>query len=460
MISHQWTPNSWRTKPQYQMPMYPDEVKLAQVEATLASYPPLVFAGEARALKNKLAQVARGEAFLLQGGDCAESFQEFSSTTIRDNFRVLMQMAVILTYGEKKPIVKVGRVAGQFAKPRSQDSETRGSETLPSYRGDIINGHDFDLKSRTPDPDRMIRAYVQAASTLNLIRAFAQGGYADLNQVHAWNLNFVRQNSQASRYEDLARRLDEALAFMRAIGLTSESSPQIKEVEFYTSHEALLLPYEEALTRQDSTTARLAEGHKGDWYDCSAHMLWVGERTRQLDGAHVEFLRGVENPIGLKCGPSMTADELIQLIDKLNPKNEAGRLTLITRMGQDQIEKRLLPLIRRVQCEGRNVIWCCDPMHGNTITTNNGYKTRPFESVLLEMKKFFEIHRSEGSYAGGVHFELTGKDVVECTGGVQEITDATLAEGMYETLCDPRLNATQALELAFQLVERNSNPFQ
>jgi len=450
-----WTPHSWRNMAKHQIPHYSDPGKLAEVEATLSGYPPLVFAGEARALKTKLAQVCRGEAFLLQGGDCAESFQEFRSNTIRDNFRILMQMAVILTFGEKRPIVKVGRVAGQFAKPRSNDFEVRGKESLPSYRGDIINGYDFNLTSRTPDPERMIRAYVQAASTLNLIRAFAQGGYADLNHVHAWNLDFVRKSSQSYRYESIASRLDEALAFMRAIGLTSATTPQIKEVEFYTSHEALLLYYEQALTRQDSTTARHDLGYQGDWYDCSAHMLWIGERTRQPDGAHVEFLRGVKNPIGLKCGPTMTPDELMVLVDKLNPENEEGRLTLITRMGYEKVNKGLAPLLRKIKAEGRNVVWSCDPMHGNTITTTNGYKTRPFKFVLDEVKSFFDVHEAEGTYAGGVHFELTGKDVVECIGGDQEITAETLAEGLYETLCDPRLNATQALELAFQLVNRN-----
>jgi 3-deoxy-7-phosphoheptulonate synthase len=456
MKSAVWTPETWKTKKKNQIPEYADQAKLKQVEETLASYPPLVFAGEARQLKAKLAQVSEGKAFLLQGGDCAESFNEFRANTIRDTFRILLQMAVVLTFGEKVPVVKVGRVAGQFAKPRSNNDEVRDGKTLPSYRGDIINGYDFNEASRIPDPERMIRAYVQSASTLNLLRAFSQGGYADLNQVHAWNLDFVAKSAAASRYESIAKRLDETLAFMAAMGITNQTTPQIKEVEFYTSHEALLLHYEQALTRRDSTTARYQDGYEGDWYDCSAHMLWIGERTRQPDGAHIEFLSGVKNPIGLKCGPNMSPDDLLLLIDRLNPNNEAGRLTLITRMGYDNVDKKLPALIRKVQREGRKVVWCCDPMHGNTITTQNGYKTRPFQNILNEVKNFNDVHKAEGSYAGGVHFELTGKDVVECIGGDQEITQEHLAEGMYETLCDPRLNATQALELAFQLCDRQT----
>jgi 3-deoxy-7-phosphoheptulonate synthase len=446
-----WNPDSWRSRPISQMPKYPDESKVAEVEARLATYPPLVFAGEARQLKARLAQVAEGKAFLLQGGDCAESFSDFRANSIRDNFRVLLQMAVVLSFNAKLPVIKVGRVAGQFAKPRSNDTETRNGVTLPTYRGDIINGFDFTPEARIPDPERMERAYVQSASTLNLLRAFAHGGYADLHQVHAWNLGFVKKSAQNAHYEYVAKRLDETLAFMAAMGITSESSPQIREAEFYTSHEALLLHYEQALTRRDSTTARADEGYEGDWYDCSAHMLWIGERTRDPEGAHVEFLRGVRNPLGLKCGPKMSPDELIRLVDVLNPRNEPGRLTLITRMGHDKIESSLPPLIRRIRSEGRNVVWCCDPMHGNTISTQNGYKTRPFESILAEVRRFFAVHHAEGSYAGGVHFELTGKDVVECIGGDQAITEAHLAEGSYETLCDPRLNASQSLELAFQL---------
>tara|TARA_B100001971_G_scaffold215007_1_gene256350 strand:- start:5790 stop:7169 length:1380 start_codon:yes stop_codon:yes gene_type:complete len=453
MSKGKWSPETWREKEKRQIPEYPDQEKLKDVEKTLSQYPPLVFAGEARQLKGRLAQVCNGEAFLLQGGDCAESFGEFNSAVIRDNLRILLQMAVILTFGEQKPVVKVGRVAGQFAKPRSSDEETKDGITLPSYRGDIINGHAFNEESRIPDPERMIRGYVQSSATMNLLRALSQGGYADLHQVHAWNLEFVKKSAQSKRYEKMASRLDETLAFMQAIGITGDTSPQIRESEFYTSHEALLLNYEQALTRRDSTTARPEDGYEGDWYDCSAHMLWIGERTRQPDGAHVEFLRGVKNPIGLKCGPTMTPDDLMVLVDKLNPRNEPGRLTLITRMGEELISSKLVHLIRRIKSEGRNVVWSCDPMHGNTLTTPNGYKTRKFETILKEVRGFNEVHKAEGTYAGGVHFELTGKDVVECLGGGQNITHAELAKGAYKTLCDPRLNATQALELAFQLVE-------
>lgn len=453
MSKGKWSPDTWREKEKRQIPEYPNQEKLKDVEKTLSQYPPLVFAGEARQLKGRLAQVCNGEAFLLQGGDCAESFGEFNSAVIRDNLRILLQMAVILTFGEQKPVVKVGRVAGQFAKPRSSDEETKDGITLPSYRGDIINGHAFNEESRIPDPERMIRGYVQSSATMNLLRALSQGGYADLHQVHAWNLEFVKKSAQSKRYEKMASRLDETLAFMQAIGITGETSPQIRESEFYTSHEALLLNYEQALTRRDSTTARPEDGYEGDWYDCSAHMLWIGERTRQPDGAHVEFLRGVKNPIGLKCGPTMTPDDLMVLVDKLNPRNEPGRLTLITRMGEELISSKLVHLIRRIKSEGRNVVWSCDPMHGNTLTTPNGYKTRKFETILKEVRGFNEVHKAEGTYAGGVHFELTGKDVVECLGGGQNITHAELAKGAYKTLCDPRLNATQALELAFQLVE-------
>ncbi len=453
MSKGKWSPETWREKEKRQIPEYPDQEKLKDVEKTLSQYPPLVFAGEARQLKGRLAQVCNGEAFLLQGGDCAESFGEFNSAVIRDNLRILLQMAVILTFGEQKPVVKVGRVAGQFAKPRSSDEETKDGITLPSYRGDIINGHAFNEESRIPDPERMIRGYVQSSATMNLLRALSQGGYADLHQVHAWNLEFVKKSAQSKRYEKMASRLDETLAFMQAIGITGDTSPQIRESEFYTSHEALLLNYEQALTRRDSTTARPEDGYEGDWYDCSAHMLWIGERTRQPDGAHVEFLRGVKNPIGLKCGPTMSPDDLMVLVDKLNPRNEPGRLTLITRMGEELISSKLVHLIRKIKSEGRNVVWSCDPMHGNTLTTPNGYKTRKFETILKEVRGFNEVHKAEGTYAGGVHFELTGKDVVECLGGGQNITHAELAKGAYKTLCDPRLNATQALELAFQLVE-------
>jgi len=448
-LNLEWSPSSWRKKIQTQIPRYPDEKKLLEVEKKLSGFPPLIFAGEARRLKHKLAEVSAGKAFLLQGGDCAESFDEFNTVTIKDNLRILLQMAIVLTFGQKLPVVKVGRIAGQFAKPRSSEVETHEGKTLCSYRGDIINGLAFNEKSRTPDPERMIRAYIQAASTLNLLRAFVQGGYADLHQVHFWNLDFVKKSSQASRYETIAGRLDDALSFMEAIGIKSENTPQIRETEFFTSHEALLLPYEEAMTRRDSTTVQ--GEYLGDWYDCAAYMLWIGDRTRNLDGVYVEFLRGVGNPLGLKCGLMLSSEELMILIDKLNPKNEAGRLTLITRMGAEKIEKKLLPLLRKVKEEGRNVVWCCDPMHGNTMTTENGYKTRIFDNILLEVTNFKLLLKSEGLYPGGVHFELTGKDVVECLGGDQDITPEKLEEGLYETLCDPRLNATQALELAFHL---------
>lgn len=436
-----WAPHSWRQKPVTQMPTYADEAELARIEAKLSHYPPLVFAGETRRLQTRLEQVAIGQAFLLHGGDCAESFANLTENVIRDNFRILLQMAIILTFVSQKHIVKVGRVAGQYAKPRSSDTEKRNGLSLPSYRGDIINGFAFNKEDRKPDPARMERAYFQAAATLNLLRAFAQGGFANLNQVHAWNLDFVYQSPQAARYDKLAQKLDESLAFMSALGIDSQ---ELHGVEFYTSHEALLLPYEEALTRHDSDQ---------NWYDCSAHFLWAGERTRQLDGAHVEFLRGIQNPIGFKCSASMKPDDLISLIDVLNPKNTPGRLTIITRMGHDKIRATLPALIERVKKEGRQVVWCSDPMHGNTITLSNSYKTRHFEHILKEVHEFLAIHQECGSYAGGMHFEMTGANVVECTGGDQEITEAHLAEGLYETLCDPRLNAHQALELAFGLVK-------
>ena len=444
-MADRWTPESWRSKPAMQMPDYGDAAALAAAEAQLGRFPPLVFAGEARSLKADLANVARGDAFLLQGGDCAESFAEFHPDKIRDTFRVMLQMAVALTFGSSTPVVKVGRVAGQFAKPRSSATETVDGVELPSYRGDIVNGFEFDGPSRRPDPERMVRAYNQAAATLNLLRAFAQGGYADLHKVHQWTLGFVGRSDQGERYEDMANRIDEALQFMAACGVTSETTPAIRETEFYTSHEALLLPYEQALTRVDSTT--------GDWYDVSAHMLWIGDRTRQPGGAHVEFLRGVKNPIGLKCGPSLDPDELIRLIDILNPEDEPGRLTLIARMGSDTVDDGLPPLLRRVKEEGRTVIWACDPMHGNTVKSSTGYKTRPFDRILAEVRAFFDIHQAEGTQPGGVHFEMTGEEVTECTGGAQAITDDGLSL-RYHTACDPRLNATQALELAFLIAEK------
>jgi 3-deoxy-7-phosphoheptulonate synthase len=443
-MATKWRPDSWRGMPIKQVPDYPDEQALAAVEETLRNFPPLVFAGEARRLKAALRDVADGKAFLLQGGDCAESFAEFHPNNIRDTFRVLLQMAVVLTYGAACPVVKVSRMAGQFAKPRTADTEMQDGVTLPAYRGDIVNGMEFDAGARVPDPQRMMRAYSQAAATLNLLRAFAQGGYADLHRVHSWNQGFVASSPAGARYQEMADRLSETLDFMAAVGLTSETTPQIRETDFYTSHEALLLSYEQALTRIDSTS--------GDWYDCSAHMLWVGDRTRQPEGAHVEFLRGVKNPIGLKCGPTLPVDDLLRLIDTLNPENEPGRLTLIARMGADKVEAKLPTLIRAVQREGRKVVWCCDPMHGNTITSTTGYKTRQVDRILAEVRGFFAVHEAEGSYAGGVHFEMTGQDVTECIGGAQAITETGLAD-RYHTHCDPRLNASQALELAFLLAE-------
>ena len=440
-----WSPSSWREKPILQVPDYPDQEALAAVERQISKYPPLVFAGEARNLKRSLAQVAAGKAFLLQGGDCAESFHEFHPDAIRDTFKVMLQMAVVLTFGASCPVVKVARMAGQFAKPRSGPTEKQGDVELPSYRGDIINGIEFTKAARTPDPQRILSAYHQAASTLNLLRAFAQGGFADLHRVQRWNNDFVADSAQGHRYQEMAARIQEALSFMEACGLTSENVPQLRETELYTSHEALLLPYEQAMTRVDSTT--------GDWYDTSAHMVWIGDRTRQPDHAHVEFARGVKNPLGMKCGPSLNPDEMLRLIDMLNPENEPGRLTLIVRMGADKVEQGLPPLIRAVEREGRHVVWSCDPMHGNTIKAPSGYKTRPFDRILAEVRGFFAVHRAEGTHAGGVHFEMTGKDVTECLGGAQEISDTDLQD-RYHTHCDPRLNASQALELAFLIAEQ------
>ena len=439
-----WTPQTWRTKPIEQVPTYADADKLAAVEDQLRSYPPLVFAGEARSLKKALARVSQGEAFLLHGGDCAESFAEFHPNTIRDTFRVLLQMAVVLTFGSGVPVVKVGRMAGQFAKPRSAPTETIGDVTLDSYRGDMVNGMAFDPAVRTPDPGRLVQGYNQSAATLNLLRAFAQGGYADLHKVHQWNLGFVADSPLGDRYEDIANRLSETLNFMEACGLTAETTPQIRETEFYTSHEALLLTYEEAMTRVDSIS--------GDWYDTSAHMLWIGDRTRQIENAHIEFMRGISNPIGMKVGPTTDPDQLIRVIDTLNPKNEAGRLTLITRMGAEKAGDLLPPIVRRVTAEGRNVVWISDPMHGNTVKASTGYKTRHVDSILDEVRTFFAVHRAEGSNPGGVHFEMTGQDVTECVGGAHAVTEANLQD-RYHTHCDPRLNAKQALELAFLLAE-------
>jgi len=439
-----WTRESWRSKPIVQVPDYNDAAALADVEQRLQGFPPLVFAGEARSLRKALGDVADGRSFLLQGGDCAESFAEFHPDNIRDTFRVLLQMAVVLTFGAGVPIVKLGRMAGQFAKPRSAPTETIDGVELPSYRGDMVNGMDFTPESREPDPERLVRVYNQSASTLNLLRAFSQGGYADLHKVHQWTLGFVSDSAQGEKYQDLADRIQEALAFMDACGITSDAVPRMRETDFYTSHEALLLNYEEALTRMDSTTGRM--------YACSAHFLWIGERTRQLDHAHVEFLRGVDNPIGFKAGPTMEADDLLQMIDTLNPKNEAGRITVITRMGADKLRDNLPRLIQAVQREGKKVVWSCDPMHANTEKSSTGYKTRRFDNILKEVRSFFEVHRGEGSHAGGVHFEMTGQDVTECVGGAQAITEASLGD-RYHTHCDPRLNANQALELAFLVAE-------
>ena len=445
MPTDTWTPTSWRSKPISQVPAYPDSDKLKSAEAQIQKFPPLVFAGEARDLKHQLAEVAHGNAFLLQGGDCAESFAEHGADHIRDFFRVFLQMAVVLTHGASKPVVKVGRIAGQFAKPRSADTETIDGVTLPSYRGDIINDIAFTEASRIPDPERLLLAYRQSAATLNLLRAFASGGYADLTRVHEWTMGFMKGTSAYPRFEELAKKIDDAIDFMRALGLTPDNTPSLRETKFYTSHEALLLGYEEALTRRDSIT--------GDYYATSGHMLWIGDRTRQPDGAHVEYFAGIRNPVGIKCGPSLSSDDLNRLLDKLNPLNEAGRITLIGRFGSDKVADHLPRLIETVQQGGRMVVWCSDPMHGNTIKASNGYKTRPFDRVLSEVKSFFDVHRSMGTYPGGIHIEMTGDDVTECTGGgVSAVTEADLSD-RYHTYCDPRLNASQALELAFLVAE-------
>ncbi len=444
-MSKNWSPESWRSKPVVQVPEYHDPSALLAAEDKLKNYPPLVFAGEARNLRAQIADVAEGKAFMLQGGDCAESFAEFHPNNIRDTFRVLLQMAVVLTFASGKPVVKVGRLAGQFAKPRSSDFEEQNGVKLPSYRGDMVNDMLFSEEARAPDPGRMIQAYNQSAATLNLLRAFAQGGYANLEEVHRWNLEFVSSGEQAKKYAQLADRIDEAMTFMAACGLTPEAAPQLRETDFYTSHEALLLGYEEAMTRIDSTS--------GDWYDTSAHMVWIGDRTRQLDSGHVEFMRGIANPIGLKTGPSQTPDGLLALIDTLNPDNDPGRLVLISRMGHEKVEEILPNLVRAVHSEGKNVVWICDPMHGNTIKAQSGYKTRPFEQIIQEVNGFFGVHDAEGTHAGGIHIELTGQNVTECTGGAQAITDEGLSD-RYNTHCDPRLNASQSLELAFFVGER------
>lgn len=441
-----WSTSSWREKPRIQMPDYPDQAALQAVEAQLARYPVLVFGGEARRLKKHLAAAGRGEAFLLQGGDCAESFEQFSSNAIRDTFKVMLQMAIVLTHGAKVPVIKLGRMAGQFAKPRSANMETVDGVELPSYRGDIINDLDFTAQARIPNPEKMLRAYTQAAATLNLIRAFSTGGYADVHQVHGWTLGFT-DSDRASKYREVANRISDTLDFMAAAGVNSDTAHTLQSVEFYTSHESLLLEYEQALCRQDSLT--------DEWLAGSGHMIWIGDRTRQPDGAHVEFASGVLNPIGLKCGPSMTSEDLKLLMAKLNPKNEEGRLTLIARFGAGSVGEHLPRLIKTVQEEGANVVWTCDAMHGNTIKSSTGYKTRPFDSVLREVREFFGVHAAEGTVPGGVHFEMTGQDVTECTGGVRAVSDEDLSD-RYHTACDPRLNASQSLELAFLVAEELS----
>lgn len=439
-----WSPSSWRARPLRQLPAYPDAAALAGAEGQLAAWPTLVEPGETEALRGQLAAVARGEAFLLQGGDCAESFDELGSETVRGTFRVLLQMAVVLTYAAACPVVKVGRIAGQFAKPRSSDTETQGGITLPSYRGDIVNGASFDAAARQPDPQRLLRAYSHAAAVLNLLRALAQGGFADLHQVHRWTTDFVRASPQGERFEALADRITDCLAFMEACGFDAARTPQLHAVDFFTSHEALHLHYEQALTRRDEASGR--------WYGGSAHLLWLGERTRALDGAHVEYLRGIANPIGVKLGPKVEPGELRRLLERLDPERRPGRLLLITRMGAGVLPQRLPALLRALREDGRAPVWCCDPMHGNTVTSANGYKTRDFGNILAELRDFFAVHAAEGSHAGGVHVELTGADVTECRGGAQGLTDASLAE-RYRSACDPRLNGSQSLELAFLIAQ-------
>jgi len=437
-----WKPNSWRNYPVVQMPTYPDESKVNSVEAKLSFKPPLVFAGEVQVLKKSLALAEKGNAFILQGGDCAESFSQFSANGIRDTFKVLLQMAVILTYGSSIPIIKIGRIAGQFAKPRSSDVEIIDGIELPSYRGDMINDMEFNKTARQPDPQRLIDGYEQSAATLNLIRAFAQGGMANLEKVHEWTLGFLNNTPETDKYREIANRISESLNFMKACGLTSSSVPQLRETDFFTSHEALLLNYEEALTREDTITAE-----KG-WYATSAHLLWVGDRTRQFDHGHIEYLSGIQNPVGIKCGPSLEKDDLIRLLDKVNPNNETGKVVLICRMGSEKVNEHLPKLIKNIKANGKNVTWCCDPMHGNTIKASNGYKTRRVAEILNEVNNFFLVHKSEGTLPGGVHFEMTGSNVTECLGGANEVKESDLGS-RYHTHCDPRLNGSQSLELAF-----------
>ena len=445
-----WKPNSWRNKPAKHIPEYADQDKLNNVLKELSNFPPLVFAGESRSLKEHLIKVCEGKAFLLQGGDCAESFAEFHPNNIRDFFKLLLQMSLVLTVSSGLPVIKLGRIAGQFSKPRSSPTEVIDGVELPSYLGDNINSMNFDAESRRPDPERLLKAYSQSASTLNLLRAFSQGGFADLNKVHLWNMSFVKENAK-EKYKQVEQKVTDAIAFMNACGITSENNRRLRTVNFYTSHEALLLPVEEAMTRVDSTT--------GEYHDTSAHFLWIGDRTRQLDGGHVEFCRGIKNPLGVKCGPTSDPEEIVKLTEVLNPENEAGKITLIARFGHEKVEKHLPSLIRTVKKAGRNVIWSCDPMHGNTVKASTGYKTRPFENIITETKKFFQVHDSEGTFAGGLHIEMTGQNVTECIGGAQNITDKDLSS-RYHTHCDPRLNANQALELAFLIseeIKKNSN---
>jgi len=445
-----WQPNSWRKFPIKQQPTYDDQELLKKVEAELAGYPPLIFAGEARNLKRELAKAGRGEAFIVQGGDCAESFADFNAEIIKNMYKLILQMAVVMTYSSGKPVVKIGRMAGQFAKPRSNDFEEIDGVKLPSYRGDIINDIGFTAQARKPDPKRMLRAYNQSAATLNLMRAFSRGGMADLNQVHRWNLDFIKDHPLGKRYEQLSCQIDKSVKFLAAAGITSENAPQLRQTTVYTSHEALLLNYEEALTRIDSLT--------GEWYNCSAHMLWIGDRTRDLDGAHIEYFRGIKNPIGCKVGPSMEVDELLSLIDALNPDNEEGRLNLIVRMGADKINELYPPLLRAVRDAGKNVVWTIDPMHGNIEKSSTGFKTRDFDNILSEVEQFFAIHEAEGTVAGGIHLEMTGEDVTECTGSLSAaITEEDLSS-RYHTQCDPRLNANQSLELAFMIGEKMGSP--
>jgi len=438
-----WNKTSWRQYPALQQPNWPDTARLDEVQTSLSTLPPLVFAGEIRELKQMLAKAAAGEAFLLQGGDCAEDFAKCTAVTIRESLKVLLQMAVVLTYAGGKPVIKVGRIAGQYAKPRSSDTEKVDGVTIPSYRGDMVNSPDPVADARIPDPGRMLQGYYNAAATLNLLRAFTRGGFAALHRVHAWNQEFVRTSPMGRSYERMAKQISQAITFMRNIGIDMET-PQVTQAQFFTSHEALLLGYEEALTREDSTS--------GGWYDCSGHMLWIGDRTRQLDGAHVEFLRGVLNPIGMKVGPKHDIDEILRLVERLNPENEPGRITLITRFGVKQVEKLLPPLLRAVKRAGQHVVWSCDPMHANTYQAESGHKTRNFDEILSELRCFFELHWAEGTVPGGVHFELTGDNVTECTGGARNIGDEHLSQN-YQTNCDPRLNAEQSLEMAFQLAE-------